>query len=116
LHFRNVALLFLIGVISFPGCSSKQYGKINVHEAEINEIQLNLTHPQSDLVMLAVGKKDSVRKGMIFYVYRWAGKNPTYVGEVIVEKVLPDMSIARPIHEKMKAKIKKGDKVTIRLY
>src|SRR5438067_1404647 len=63
------------------------------------------------LVLLSVGARDKVEKGFQFSIYR----GTTFVGRVVVEKVLDDASGCRVIFVKEGEKIKAGDSAATRL-
>ncbi len=66
--------------------------------------------PETDIVVISVGEKAHVTKGMSLSVYR--GDN--YVGKVVVNSVFPDMSSARIIRAETVKEVKAGDNVTNR--
>jgi hypothetical protein len=67
-----------------------------------------------DLVLLSRGSDDKVKPGYQFIVYRGA----QYIGKVEVEKVLPRMSSARILRDRLKQgeNIKEGDDAATAIY
>ncbi len=68
-------------------------------------------HTGVGLVMVNLGEKHGVEKGMNFTVYR----GDQYVGQVIVEEVFPDMASARIDTRFQKQEVREGDDVTTRI-
>ncbi|MFH1021884.1 MAG: hypothetical protein V1809_00670 [Planctomycetota bacterium] len=104
---------------------AKQYGiALDPVPGETPRIEsaVSAVRPDTDLVMIAVGSRDKVKEGMVFFVYGAGKDGPEYKGEVLVERVLPNMAATRPVHDRMKqvdgkeVEIRSGDKVTTVLY
>lgn len=64
-----------------------------------------------NLVMVNLGAKQGVEKGMIFTVHRGS----TYVGQIVVEQVYPDMASARIDPRFENEQTREGDDVTTRI-
>ena len=69
------------------------------------------TDTQPALVLVTVGKDDKVEKGFAFTVYRGS----TFVGKVVVEKVMADSAGCRVLFTAAGQTIKAGDDVATRL-
>lgn len=64
-----------------------------------------------NLVLLSVGADDNVQVGFVFTVYRGG----TFVGQVIVDRVLPDVSACRVMFTAEGQSIREGDSAATRL-
>ena len=77
------------------------------------DAQVLAVDPETNLVMLSVGKDDDVEKGFVFSVYR----NDKFIGKVRVVRVLQDMSAAVILQEfHGKEDIQEGDHASTRLF
>ncbi|MBI4612615.1 MAG: hypothetical protein HY720_03305 [Planctomycetes bacterium] len=63
------------------------------------------------LCMVNLGEKEGVEKGMVFTVYR----GNSYIGQIVVDQVYPDMCSARIDPRFLKEQMREGDDVTTRI-
>jgi len=87
---------------------------VNIHEI-IGDTEPLIEATVSDVgtgfVVLSVGESDGVRMGYSFDVYR----GPNYIGQVVVDKVFPDNSIARVVVTNPGEGFQRLDNATTRL-